>query len=154
MENDTLLKKVEELISPVCESIGYHLVEREFTNEMGRWTLRLYIERDDGNASIDDCARVSHAVEGLLDVENLIASKYYLEVSSPGLNRPLRRESDFQKYAGAYIHLKTKDQIDGRQNYKGILKGFQDGMILMEIDEMDYTIPYDQLLRAKVEHKF
>lgn len=154
MDNETLLKKVEDLISPVCENLGYHLVEREFTNDAGRWILRLYVERDDGNASISDCERVSHAVEGLLDVEDVISNRYYLEVSSPGLNRPLRRESDFQKYAGAYIHLKTKDQIDGRQNYKGILKGFQDGHILMEIDHLDYKIPYDQLLRAKVEHKF
>ncbi|MBI4211120.1 MAG: ribosome maturation factor RimP [Deltaproteobacteria bacterium] len=146
---EALLQKIETLASPVLHQMGYRLVEREFLNEHGQWVLRLYIEREaDEKLTIDDCQKASHALGDLFDVEDVIQRAYTLEISSPGINRPLRYQGDFQRFAGAEIRLKTRYPIGERSNYKGTLEGIENSEIKMTVDGMHFVIPYDALLRA------
>ncbi len=152
MDIQATLEKIEERLSPALEHLGYTLIEREIVHEAGRFVLRLYIDKE-GGVTIDDCERASHGVEDLIEVEELIPSSYSLEVSSPGINRPLRRRDDFQRFSGSKIKLRTREQIDGRANYKGTLEGVDGDDILMEVDGSHYRIPFQMLLKAKVEEE-
>ena len=154
MNYDVLLNKVEELVSPILENLGLELIEREFILDQGRWILRLYIDRDGGTVTIDDCETTSRAIEGVLDVENLIPQRYLLEISSPGLNRPLRRPKDFEKFVGSKVELKTKEAVEGRHHFTGILKGMRESRIVIREGEKDWLIPLDEVKKAKVKYEF
>ena len=149
MDRLIMLEQVEELVSPVMSQLGYELVEREYVQDAGGWVLRLYVDKSDG-VTIDDCARVSRGVEDLIEVEGLISGNYRLEVSSPGLERPIRRRVDFEKLSGSTIKLKTLNPVDGRSNYRGILEGLDGDEIVMAVDGMRYRIPYCELAKARV----
>lgn len=150
MDTQAILQKVEELLTPVLANLGYDLIERELVMESGRWTLRLYIDKE-GGVTIDDCAQASHSVEDLIEVEGVIPAGYNLEVSSPGINRPLRRREDFEKFCGSRIRLKTLEQIDGRGNYKGTLERLEGDEIVMEVDGQHYRIPFAKLAKARLD---
>ena len=149
MDRLIMLEQVEELISPVLGQLGYELIEREYVQDAGGWILRLYIDKSDG-ITIDDCAKVSHSIEDLIEVEGLIPGNYRLEVSSPGLERPIRRRVDFEKLSGSTVKLKTLNPVDGRSNYRGILEGLDGDEIVMVVDGMRYRIPYCELAKARV----
>lgn len=156
MNGEVLLQKIEEGLTPVLADLGYELVEREFAGGGGNTLLRLYIDHSgEGHAtpvSIADCERVSRAVEPILDVESWIPGHYTLEVSSPGLDRPLRRPKDFERFQGNRISLKTKQPIAGRSHFIGLLKGLQGESVWMEIDGLEYKIPLDLLKKANVKY--
>lgn len=149
MEQNNQLVSVERIIKPVLESQGYQLVERELVTDAGRLILRIYIDKE-GGVTIDDCSQVSHTLSAHLDVEDPIQGHYDLEVSSPGIERPLRYPEDFVRYKGEIIKLKTLEPIDGRQNYKGILTGSDATNIYMDVDGLDFTIPFSALHKARI----
>ncbi len=151
MNTEEALKKVELVLEPVISSLGFDLVERELIFEKGRWILRLYIDNPEKGVTIDDCSTISHAVDGVLDVENLIDRAYSLEVSSPGINRPLRKKEDFIRFKGETVKIKTKQPIDGRSNYKGMLQGMEGDVILVAIDGNIFRIPHDLLEKARLD---
>lgn len=150
MDTQAILKKVEDLIGPVICSLGYMLIEREFVMDGGRWVLRLYIDRE-GGITVGDCERVSNGIGDLLEVEGVIPMNYTLEVSSPGLDRPLRKREDFEKFCGSNIRLRTSHPIEGRSNYKGVLVAMDGDDIVMRIDGAEYRIPFSALLRARLD---
>jgi len=150
MDTKKILNQVESLVSPVLENLGYVLIEQELANESGRWVLRLYIDKE-GGVTIDDCARASRGIEDLLEVEGAVPVAYNLEISSPGVFRPLRKRDDFEKFQGERIRLKTLEPVDGRSNYLGILLGFEGDDIMMMVDGEKYKIPYSALSKAKLE---
>jgi ribosome maturation factor RimP len=147
-----VLARVEETVSPVLEQLGYQLVERELVPQAGGWVLRLYIDKE-GGVTIDDCARASRGIEDLIEVEELVPAKYTLEVSSPGVDRPLRRRQDFERYRGSTIRLKTHHPVNGRSNYKGTLEGLEGDDIVMTVDGVRYRLPISELAKARVEAK-
>ena len=144
-----LIDKIESLCEPVIAHIGFRLIEREFVQEQSGWVLRFYIDGPEV-ITVDDCATVSRALQDLLDVEDLIPHRYSLEVSSPGLDRPIRYPEDFMNFVGKVIRLKTTEQIDGRANFKGELTGFENDTITMTVDGESYHIPYQKLAKAKL----
>jgi ribosome maturation factor RimP len=150
MDNKLILQKVEELAGPVLENLGYAIVDTELLTDGGRAVLRIYIDKE-GGISVDDCKRVSRAIGDIIDVEELIKSRYSLEISSPGIARPLRKPQDFVRFSGVVIKLKTLSPIDGRSNYKGILEGMDGDDILMRVDDVDYRIPISKLAKARIE---
>ena len=152
MDNQAIIKKLEDLVTPVLENLGYELIEREFLNDSGRWIVRLYIDKE-GGVTIDDCKRVSHGVESLIEVEEVIPVRYDLEVSSPGVNRPLRRRKDFERFSESPVRLKTLHPVNGRSNYKGILKGVDGDDILVLVDDVTHRIPLGELSRARLEQE-
>lgn len=150
MDNQLILKNVEDLVAPVLGNLGYDLIEREFLMDNGRYVLRLYIDKKDG-VTIDDCARVSRGIEDLIDIEGVIPVSYTLEVSSPGVNRPIRRREDFDRYVGSPVRLKTLHPVNGRSNYKGLLRRMDGNDIVMLVDGVEHRIPFSELSKARLE---
>ncbi len=133
MSFKALIESVERLAKPIVEEFGLELVEAEFATERGHKVLRLYIERPEGSVTLDDCVAVSREFGTALDVEDIVPGRYSLEVSSPGLDRPLKRPEDYKKAVGKRIKIKTTEPIDGRRNFKATLDAF-DGKVLFIVD--------------------
>lgn len=130
-------KKVLPLLEPIVEEKGLELVDVEFVKEGANWYLRIYIDKD-GGVSIDDCEGVSRALEAKLDETDPIEQAYILEVSSPGIDRPLKKDADFVKFQGEIIDVKLYKAMDGKKQYQGKLLGLEDGVISLE--EEDGTV--------------
>ncbi|EDY87494.1 conserved hypothetical protein [gamma proteobacterium HTCC5015] len=146
-------RKEWSLIEPVVQDLGYELVGVDFRANASPAVLCVYIDRDEG-VNIDDCAKISREVSAVLDVEDPITSAYNLEVSSPGLDRPLFRESDFVKYKGHLAKVKLSIPYEERRNFKGQLNGVEDGMVLLIVDNEEYLLPYEQIEKANLVPQF
>jgi ribosome maturation factor RimP len=130
---------------------GLELVEVEFRREPQGWVLRIYMDKP-GGITLDDCQRVSEELSDHLDVEDFIDHPYHLEVSSPGLDRPLTRPADYVRYAGQAARIATRGSVDGRHNFRGRLAGLQDGVVLLDLaDGTRASIPLELILRARLE---
>ncbi|KPK36219.1 MAG: hypothetical protein AMK70_03115 [Nitrospira bacterium SG8_35_1] len=151
MSLNDLIMKVTDLIEPVIESLGIELDELEFKRMKGKALLRVFIDRE-GGVTIDDCERVSREIEAVLDVEDPIPYSYVLEVSSPGLDRPLRKPEDFRKYSGSRARVITIDPIEKQNFFVGqiVEAGDSDIRILLQKDRT-ITIPYENISKARLE---
>src|SRR3989338_6010051 len=116
------LGTIRKLIEPVVELLGYELVDVRFVVAQGRPILRVFVDKE-GGVTVGDCERVSREIETLLEVESVVRERYLLEVSAPGLNRPVVQEKDFVRFAGKAASLTTTEPIPGRRNYQGVLTG-------------------------------
>ncbi len=128
--------KVLPILTPILTESDLELVDLEFVKEGVNWYLRVYIDKD-GGVTIDDCERVSRALEARLDEADPIAQAYILEVSSPGLDRPLKKEADFVKYRGEIIDVKLYQQKNGSKQHKGKLLGLENGVLSLEEENGD-----------------
>ena len=138
------------LFEPVIESMGYELVGVEFTGSINHGTLRIYIDREEG-VSLDDCASISHQISAILDVEEPIQQGYDLEISSPGLNRPLFKLADFERFSGQLAKIKMSVAVAGRRNFKGLLKGVADSQLIqIEVDGEIYQLPLADIGKANL----
>lgn len=135
-------KKIEELIAPILDQSGFELVDIEFVKEGQNWFLRIYADKS-GGISIDDCETISRAVEKKLDENDPIEQAYILEVSSPGLDRPLKKDRDFEKYKGEVVDIKLYKPFNGKKAFQGELLGLIDGKIVIK-DENDDEISFDR----------
>ncbi len=134
--------------------LGYELVGVEFTGQgKGAALLRIYIDHADG-ITLDDCVEVSHQVSGVLDVEDPIKENYRLEVSSPGLDRPLFELAHFERFKGSKVRLKLLGKIDNRHRFTGVLDGVEENQVLIEADGTRYRIPFELIDSAKVVPEF
>ena len=140
---------VTRLIEPGLLANGLELVDVEFKKEGKNWTLRIYIDSDSG-ITLADCQKVSRLAGDLLEVEEVIEPVYTLEVSSPGLNRVLKKEKDFLKYLGKKIYVQCHAPMDGRKKFTGILTGFIDQSIYLEVDRQSYMIPLTLVSKANL----
>jgi ribosome maturation factor RimP len=145
-----LVSSLWSMIEPVLEPEGLELVEIEFKNERGRSVLRLYIDGP-GGVTLDDCETVSRQVGALLDIKDPFEQSYTLEVSSPGINRVLRREKDFNLYAGSPVRIRTRRKLDGRRNFQGILKGMENAKIVIDVNGTRVEIDPEDLERARLD---
>ncbi|HLW73786.1 MAG TPA: ribosome maturation factor RimP [Gammaproteobacteria bacterium] len=146
---ETLLRLLE---TPV-EALGYEVVELEFHPQGRGGLLRIFIDRE-GGVTVDDCEKVSRQVSAVLDVEDPIPGAYTLEVSSPGLDRPLRKETDFARFAGEKAKLELLLPRDGRKRYTGTLKGCEAGEVLVEVDGLLHKLPLADIARARLVPEF
>jgi len=147
----SLQEKIAAIIEPSLAGMGYALVQIRLI-EGGRRTLQIMAERADGrNMTVEDCATISHNVSALLDVEDPIKGAYTLEVSSPGIDRPLVKCEDFARFAGFEAKLETKLPIEGRRRFKGRLKALEGEDIVMEtVEGVTARIPYPMVQSAKL----
>ncbi|MBT3504592.1 MAG: ribosome maturation factor RimP [Piscirickettsiaceae bacterium] len=141
--------QIEILVEAPIESLGYMLVGVEYIKNGRDTVLRIYIDAEQG-ISIEDCERVSHQVSGILEVEDPISSAYSLEVSSPGFDRPLFKQRDFERFIGAEAKIAMKLPVQGRRNFKGQLHGFIDGNIVIDVDGELYDLPLTKLAKARL----
>ncbi|HTA18292.1 MAG TPA: ribosome maturation factor RimP [Polyangia bacterium] len=149
------LKDLWLLTEPYVRDAGFDLIEVTSGREASGWVVRLFIDAPIGasvTVSHEDCARVSRDVSAALDVADVISHAYQLEVSSPGLDRPLRREGDFARFVGesARIKLSDEDGVEGRRNFSGKLVAAKDGRVEIECDGRSYQLPIDGIAKANL----
>jgi ribosome maturation factor RimP len=154
MSNDLIAKaaidrRMAEIITPVIEDMGYELVRlRLMGGEVA--TLQVMADKPEGGIEVDDCAQISTAISATLDVEDPIVEAYNLEVSSPGIDRPLTRLKDFEAFEGYEAKLETAELIDGRKRFKGMLAGVEGDEVMINIDEGTIGLKFDWLTEAKL----
>ncbi len=142
-------RRLAEVVAPVIEDLGFELVRVRYQG--GRTpVVQIMADRPEGGIEVDDCAVISTAVSAHLDVEDPIEDAYDLEVSSPGIDRPLTRLKDFDLWAGYVAKIETADLIDGRRRFKGTLAGTEGSEILIEIEEGTIGLQFDWLSDAKL----
>lgn len=148
------MRDLDALIGPVVESMGYELVGVEFTAQGRRGILRIYIDKE-GGITVDDCGRVSYQVSGVLDVEDPIQGAYNLEVSSPGLDRPLFKAADYERYAGQPVVIRLHAPQNGRRKLKGVLKGIEDDRVCIENDAgEEITVSLGDIKQGRLDPEF
>ncbi len=147
------LKQLQELIEPGVVALGVELWGIEYITQGRHSTLRIYIDSEKG-IDVDDCAKVSHQVSGVLDVEDPITGQYTLEVSSPGMDRPLFTLEQFAAYAGSQIQVRLRVAFEGRRKFKGLLNGVEGDDVLVVVDNEEYLLPIEYIDRANVIPQF
>jgi ribosome maturation factor RimP len=147
---DHLLQEVRQVVEPILQSQGKELVDLEYRRESQGWVLRIYIDRE-GGVTVEDCAEVNREVGATLEVRNLIANPYVLEVSSPGLTRPLKKAEDFIKYQTRLVKVKTAKPIEGRRNFKGTLLGLEGERVRLMVEGRIYEVPLQGITKANLE---
>ena len=148
-----IIDRVRDLAEPILADERVELVDIEYRRETPGWVLRFLIDKE-GGITLNDCSRISQDIGRSLDVEGVIDTPYTLEVSSPGLNRPLKREKDFLKYRNRLIKVKTFDPIGKRRQFKGKLVGFVEDQVQIEMDGEIISIPLSNVAKAHLEIEF
>jgi len=150
----TILERVRELAEPIIKELNLDLVDIEYFPQRGRGIVRITIDKDNGGVTLDDCTKVNREVGYILEIKDLFFHPYQLEVSSPGLERPLKTLGDFEKFLGRKVSLKTSDLLNGKRNFKGTLKQVQNGTVLLEMDGGLWEIPFGLVRHAKLVYEF
>jgi ribosome maturation factor RimP len=148
-----IIDRVYSIACPILLNEGMELVDIEYRREAKGWVLRLYIDKE-GGVTLDDCTHVSQELGRNLDVEDFILNPYTLEISSPGLNRPLKTEKDFIKFRNRLIKVKTVDPIQNRRQFRGKLIGISENCIEIEVDGGVFKIPLSNVVKANLEIDF
>jgi ribosome maturation factor RimP len=150
MTEREIVERVRAMIHPIVLNEGIEVVDIEYRRESGGWILRLILDKE-GGVTLDDCTRVSQEVGRSLDVEDILQTSYTLEVSSPGLTRPLKTEKDFMKYLHRLVKVKTVDPIQNRRQFKGKLLGVSENEVEIEVEREIFQIPLSNVAKANLE---
>lgn len=150
---ETVIERVEAVALPVLEESGLELVDVQYQREQNGWILRLIIDKQDG-LNLNDCAAVSREISQLLDIENFIDQAYNLEVTSPGLDRPLKSIAEFERFVGRQAKIKTIDPIAGEHVFIGKIKRTEGESIVLEVGTKEVTILFSQVAKARLEVEF
>jgi len=157
MEEETiespLVRRLTQLVGPVAEDFGCELVDLQFRREASGWVLRIVIDKENG-VGIDDCSRISREVAHLLEVEDPIEQSYSLEVSSPGLDRPLKRERDFLRCKGKKAKVVVREPIDGQNQCIGLIEEVTQESVTMRTDQGIIEIPFARMKKARLVIEF
>jgi ribosome maturation factor RimP len=152
---DALFETLLSLARRAAQAEGLEVAWIELKRHGGSQVFRVFIEREDAGASIADCERLTHRLGLLLDVEDPIESAYVLEVSTPGLDRPLRNEQDFERFQGRLARIKTRIPLEGRRTFLGRLSGLRPGMVRIEDEEVgEVSVPLADIESARLEVEF
>jgi len=153
MANNKTAAVVEELIAPGLSDMGIELVDIKYSKEGARWFLRIFIDQP-GGIGLEDCRRVSEYVGPLLDEHDPIPHAYTLEVSSPGIERPLKKPADFERFTGRQISLNTFVAVEGKRKFKGLLKSAGNHSVTVEVNGESIVIPMEQVASARLVAEF
>jgi ribosome maturation factor RimP len=148
-----IVNRVKGLLLPILEEGGFELVDIEFVREPRGWVLRIYADRPEGGITISDCQWISERIGTLLDVEDFIPHSYHLEVSSPGLDRPLKTRRDFERHKGSVVKIKTHEPMDNQRNFKGkVVATSERGVTVHDVSRnAEVEIPYENIKSARVD---
>jgi len=150
---DKLLEEVRQVVEPILQSQGFELVDVEYRREPPGWVLRIYLDRE-GGVTLDDCAEVSGEIGAVLEVKDLLSNRYVLEVSSPGLTRPLKKREDFNKFSNRLVKIKLFEPLEGQKNFKGTLLGLEGEKVRLENGGRIYELPLQRIAKANLEIEF
>lgn len=144
---------VEAMVLPIVQELNLELVDVEFVKEGAHWYLRVFLDKD-GGIDVEDCSSVSEQLSQLLDEQDPIPQAYMLEVSSPGLDRPLKKQADFAKYAGRLVRVKTYAPLDGKKELVGELKGLEGEDVVLTVEGREVRIPWERAASIRLEIEF
>ena len=155
MKNKTnrVVQQVMQLIEPILNEMDVELVDVEFLSVRSKWVLRIFVDEQDG-ITLDRCAQVSKEIGTLIDMKDIVEHEYVLEVSSPGLNRPLKKVKDFIWATGKKVTLKTVSPVNGRRKFTGILKSFNEGALAIQTDNDLFSLPLKNVEKANLVYEF
>ena len=149
MKNDALVTQIYEMVKPISDELNYEIYHIEYVKENGELYLRIYIEKD-GGITLSDCEALSRRVSDLMDEKDPIPEAYFLEVSSPGLNRTLFTETHYKRFVGREVMVKLTKAVEGKKSIKGILKEVNEDSIVVEADQL-INIPKDKIKSVNIE---
>lgn len=149
---EKLLDKVEKLLLPVLEPMELELVDMEYLQDGAYWFLRIYLEKIGGEITLDECAKVSNGISE--DVDKMIEDKFFLEVSSPGLERPLKKEKDFVRFAGEKIKVILKRKVEDSRNWTGKLEKCEESVVYLNTEKKTLEIPFGEIKKANIVFEF
>ncbi len=147
------LEQLQALLAPVVTGLGFECWGIEFVSQGKHSVLRVYIDKE-GGILVDDCAEVSRQVSSVLDVEDPISSEYTLEVSSPGMERPLFTLEQFASHAGEQVKIKLRSPFEGRRNFQGLLRGVEEQDVVVQVDNQEFLLPIDSIDKANIIPSF
>ncbi len=146
---DKIIESVQDYVELLAADKGLELVDVQFRREGHGWVLRVFIDREEG-VTIDDCAGVSRAISAWLDVEDLIEDAYHLEVSSPGLERPLKKREDFERFCGRKARIKLQEPLNGQLVFTGILELVEVDLVVLVVDGHPVSLHFTDIARARL----
>lgn len=146
-----LIEQIEQLIAPVLQEHGAEEVDAQFVHEHGQWILRFFLDKPCG-ITLDDCAALSDHIGRILDAADIIKQRYSLEISSPGINRPLKKESDYQRFVGERVDVTLYAPLNGRRHFKGTLQSVNAGIVVVEeAPQQTFALPLADVAKAKLD---
>ena len=150
---EIILKKIENIVTPVAESMNLSLVDIEYLQDGGYWYVRIYVEKENEDITLEDCAALSNKIDE--DIDKLIDQRFFLEVSSPGIERPLKKIADYIRFKGEKAKLSLKHKVDDNKNFEGIIVDCKDNIIFLEIKEQEIMeIPFSEIRKANLVYEF
>jgi len=150
---ENIISNIKELLEPILFEKRLELFDIEFNSQGPKGVLRVFIDKDEG-VNIDDCTQISRELGTLLEVHDVIPGSYTLEISSPGLTRPLKKPSDYIRFKGKTVKIKTIEDIEDKKVFKGKLLDFIDETVSLETNGTNYLIPYNKIEKANLELDF
>ncbi|GGM28572.1 ribosome maturation factor RimP [Pseudomonas asuensis] len=147
------LEQLQAMLAPVIEALGYECWGIEYISQGRHSLLRVYIDHSNG-ILVEDCEKVSRQVSGILDVEDPIPGEYTLEVSSPGMDRPLFTLEQFSAFVGEQVKIRLRSPYEGRRNFQGLLRGVEDQDVVVQVDNHEYLLPIEMIDKANVIPRF
>jgi len=146
-----VIEKIEKIVDPVLKEMKLELVDVEYLQDGGYWYVRVYIECLDKEVSLDDCAKVSLAIDE--DIDKIIDKKFFLEISSPGIERPLKKPRDFIRFQGSKIRVSLKHKLNDKKNFEGILTKFENDTVFLQTEE-ELQIPFKEIRKSNLVYDF
>ena len=148
-----IIEKIEKIVTPVVNEMGLSLVDIEYMQDGGYWYVRIYVENLNGEITLEECAAISGKIDE--DVDKLIEHRFFLEVSSPGIERPLKKIEDFIRFKGEKIKVSLKHKINDKKSFEGIITECKDNIIFLEIEEENIVeIPFSEVKKANIIYEF
>ncbi len=147
-----IIGKIEKIVLPTLEELGLELVDVEYLQEGGYFYVRIYIEFLDKEVSLDDCAKVSMSVED--EIDKIIDEKFFLEISSPGVERPLKKEKDYIRFTGSKIKVSLKHKLNENKNFEGTLEKFENETVFLDTGKEKLEIPFKEVRKANLVYDF
>ncbi len=152
--DSSVVERVWEIAEPLVTEYGMEIVDIDYRREARGNVLRFYLGREDGSVTIDELTVMSRRLGDLVEVHDVVPGRYLLEVSSPGINRRLRKPAHFQRYLGKHVRVRTIDRAGGRRSFFGTLRAVEDGGVVLSTDQGDLSIAFDNIAQANYEHDY
>lgn len=150
MNRREVVQQVDEMARPIAQRLGLEVVDVQLLGELHRPVLRVLMDRPDGGITVEECAKANEALSRQLDLYDLFATSYTLEVSSPGLDRPLRTDADFRRFAGKRAEIKTYAPIDGQRRFRGMILGVVGDAVVVQVDGRQVHVPKGEIAQARL----
>lgn len=153
LDDKQIVEKIEAIVTPVVEEMGLSLVDVEYMQDGGYWYVRIYVENLDGEITLEECAAISGKIDE--DVDKLIDQRFFLEVSSPGIERPLKKIEDFIRFQGEKVKVSLKHKVEDNKNFEGIIVNCENGVIFLRLEEEKVLeIPFAEIRKANLVYEF